>query len=185
MRRISGMAMARVGIKGYLSMERKYAQVQVQRGAQEPNQRTKTRKTAKRKSCENQCHKPIPLRKISSSRFGCSGNHHKLTVLRNFTASQISCHCILFPRWYPIYICWGGLLHPVHSSDRMFFLNTSHPFLLISILISYDLYDNEMSCHRPNTDDTHTIFGVPRVFICGMVLNPLYWPLWEEFGLHG
>src|SRR4051812_48375499 len=29
------------------------------------------------------CHKPTPLRKISSSRFGCSGNHCELTVLRN------------------------------------------------------------------------------------------------------
>src|SRR3954465_9818616 len=48
------MAMARVGNKGHLSMERKYAQVQVQRGAQEPNQRRKPRKPQKIKSWENQ-----------------------------------------------------------------------------------------------------------------------------------
>src|ERR1043165_7544518 len=54
MRWVNGMALARVGDKGHLSMERKYAQVQVRRGAQEPNQRTKTRKPRKRKSCENQ-----------------------------------------------------------------------------------------------------------------------------------
>ena len=49
--------MARVGIKGHLSMERKYAQVQVQRGAKEPNQRTKTRKTAKKKKLRKPgCH---------------------------------------------------------------------------------------------------------------------------------
>ena len=54
MRWISGMALARVGIKDHLSMKNKYAQVQVQRGAQKPNQRTTTRKKAKRKSCENQ-----------------------------------------------------------------------------------------------------------------------------------
>src|ERR1041385_2662216 len=48
----------------------------------------------------------------------------------------------------------------------MFFLDTSHPFLLISILISSDLYDNIKSCHRLNADDTHTIAGVPRaVFV--------------------
>ena len=54
MRWINGMELARIGIKGHLSMERRYAQVQVHRGAQEPNQRTKTRKTTKRKGCENQ-----------------------------------------------------------------------------------------------------------------------------------
>ena len=54
MRWVNGMAWARVGNKGHLSIERKYAQVQVQRGAQEPNQRAKARKTAKRNSCENQ-----------------------------------------------------------------------------------------------------------------------------------
>src|SRR3954465_5158007 len=54
--------MAGVGIKVHLSMERKYAQVQVQRGAQEPNQRTKTRKPRKRKSCENQGVTNLPLR---------------------------------------------------------------------------------------------------------------------------
>ena len=54
MRWINGMALARIGNKGHLSMEGNYAQVQVQRGAQNPNQRAKTRKTLKRKSCENQ-----------------------------------------------------------------------------------------------------------------------------------
>ena len=63
---VNGMTLARVGIKGHLSMERKYAQFQVRRGAQEPNQQTKTRKTAKRKSYENQGvtkdpYAPMPL----------------------------------------------------------------------------------------------------------------------------
>src|ERR1043165_655102 len=49
MRWISRVAMARIGNKGHLSMKRKYDQVHVQRGAQEPNQRTKMRKTAKKK----------------------------------------------------------------------------------------------------------------------------------------
>ena len=53
MRWINGMALARVGNKGHLSMERKYAQVQVQRGVREPNQRQKREKPRKRKSCEN------------------------------------------------------------------------------------------------------------------------------------
>src|ERR1043165_6009889 len=51
---INGMAMARVGNKGHLIMERKYAQVQIQRGAQKPNQQTKMRKPRKVKGCENQ-----------------------------------------------------------------------------------------------------------------------------------
>ena len=38
MRWINGMALERVLNKGNLSMERKYAQVQVRRGAREPNQ---------------------------------------------------------------------------------------------------------------------------------------------------
>src|ERR1043165_8366244 len=53
LRWVTGMALARVGIKGHLSMKRKYAQVQVQRGAQEPKQRQKREKPRKRKSCEN------------------------------------------------------------------------------------------------------------------------------------
>ena len=163
MRWVNGMAMARIGNKGHLSMERKYAQVQVQRGAQEPNQRTKSEKNCEKKKLRKPgCHKPTPLRKISSSRFGCSGNHRKLTVLRKLIASRTSSsYCILFPRWHPIYLCWGGLLHPVHSSDRRFFIDASLPFLLIPILISYDLSENWMSCHRLNAVNTHTIFGVP------------------------
>src|SRR3954464_591501 len=54
MRWINGMTLARIGNKGNLSMEGNYGQVQVQRGAQNPNQRAKTRKTSKTKSCENQ-----------------------------------------------------------------------------------------------------------------------------------
>ena len=63
MRWIRGMALAWIGIKGHLSMEKKYAQVQVQRGAREPNQRTKTRKTVTKKKLRKPgCHKPTPLR---------------------------------------------------------------------------------------------------------------------------
>ena len=51
---ISGIALERVGIKDHLSMKKKYAQVQVQRGAREPNQRQKREKPRKRKGCENQ-----------------------------------------------------------------------------------------------------------------------------------
>ena len=54
MRWVTGMALARIGIKDHLSMERRYAQVQVQRGAREPNHRQKREKPRKRKSCENQ-----------------------------------------------------------------------------------------------------------------------------------
>src|SRR3954465_14951214 len=54
LRWITGMALARVGNQGHLSMEKKYAQVQVQRGAQEPKQRQKREKSKNRKSCENQ-----------------------------------------------------------------------------------------------------------------------------------
>ena len=54
LRWINGMALEMVGIKDHLSMERRYAQVQVQRGAQEPNQRQKRENREKRKSCENQ-----------------------------------------------------------------------------------------------------------------------------------
>src|SRR4051812_5337671 len=58
---INRMAMARVGFKGHLSMERKYAQVQVQRRAQEPNQQAKTRKTREKKKLQKPgCHKPTP-----------------------------------------------------------------------------------------------------------------------------
>ena len=60
MRWISGMALAWIGDKGHLSMEREYAQVQVQRGAQEPNRRTKTRKPRKIKGCENQSVTNLP-----------------------------------------------------------------------------------------------------------------------------
>src|SRR4051812_29081199 len=57
------MALARVGNQGHLSMENKYAQVQVQRGAQEPKQRQKTRKIEKSKKLRKPgCHKPTPLR---------------------------------------------------------------------------------------------------------------------------
>ena len=64
MRWINGMALPRIGNKGHLSMESKYAQVQVQRGAQEPNQRTKTRKNREKKKLRKSgCHKPTPLRK--------------------------------------------------------------------------------------------------------------------------
>src|SRR4051812_41058671 len=54
MRWINGMAMERVGNKGHLCMERKYAHVQVQRGAQDPSQRQKRERPRKRNSCENQ-----------------------------------------------------------------------------------------------------------------------------------
>ena len=39
--------------QGHLSMKKKYARVQVQRGAQKPKQRQKREKPRKRKSCEN------------------------------------------------------------------------------------------------------------------------------------
>src|SRR3954464_7224749 len=53
--------------------------------------RNKSEKFSKKRKFQNPgCHRPTPLRKISSSRFGCSGNHHKLTVLRKLVASQIS-----------------------------------------------------------------------------------------------
>ena len=51
---INGMELTRIGNKGHLSMEGNYAQVQVQRGAQNPNQRARTRKTSKRKGSKNQ-----------------------------------------------------------------------------------------------------------------------------------
>ena len=54
MRWINGMALERLGNKGHLSLEGKYAQVQVQRVAKNPNQWAKSRKTQKGKSCENQ-----------------------------------------------------------------------------------------------------------------------------------
>ena len=54
MRCINAMTLERIGNKGHLSMEGYYDQVQVQRGAQNPNQRAKTRKTSKRKSYDNQ-----------------------------------------------------------------------------------------------------------------------------------
>ena len=47
-------------------------------------------KPEKQKSQNPGCHKPTPLRKISSSRFGCSGNHWKHTVLRNPVVSRVS-----------------------------------------------------------------------------------------------
>ena len=45
-------AFTRVGNKGHLSMEREYAQVQVQRGAQEPNQRQKRENREKEKAAK-------------------------------------------------------------------------------------------------------------------------------------
>src|SRR3954465_3959106 len=65
MRWITGMALARVGNQGHLSMEKKYAQVQVQRGAREPKQRQKREKSKKRKSCENQGVTPSSLTAMS------------------------------------------------------------------------------------------------------------------------
>ena len=62
LRWINGMALARVGNKGHLSMERKYAQVQVRRGAREPNQRQKREKPRKKRLRKPGCHKPTPLR---------------------------------------------------------------------------------------------------------------------------
>src|SRR3954470_22176541 len=69
MRWVNGMALPRIGNKGHLSMEINYAQVQVQRGAQNPNQRTKTRKTSKRKSCENQGVTNLPPLEKSRPRY--------------------------------------------------------------------------------------------------------------------
>ena len=64
MRWINEMIMERHGNKGYLSMERKYAQVQVQRVAQNPNQRAKIQKNSEKKKLRKPgCHKPTPLRK--------------------------------------------------------------------------------------------------------------------------
>ena len=52
LRWITGMALAWIGIKGHLSMERRYALVQVQRGAQEPKQRQKREKPRKEKAAK-------------------------------------------------------------------------------------------------------------------------------------
>src|SRR4051812_14560105 len=53
--------------------------------------RNKSEKFSKKRKFQNPgCYKPTPLRKISSSRFGCSGNHRKLTVLQKLAASRIS-----------------------------------------------------------------------------------------------
>src|SRR4051812_15662122 len=54
MRWTNGMALERVGTKGHLSMERKYAQVQSPTGCSGTKPAATTRKNAKRKSCENQ-----------------------------------------------------------------------------------------------------------------------------------
>src|SRR4051812_32875566 len=90
MRWIIGMEKARIGNKGYLSMEGNYAQVQVQRGAQNPNSGQKPEKLRKEKAAKTRVSQTYPLRKISSSRSGCSGNHCKLTVLRKLTVPSIS-----------------------------------------------------------------------------------------------
>src|SRR3954470_24709954 len=52
--------------------------------------RNKSEKFSKKRRFRNPgCYRPTPLRKISSSRFGCSGNHRKLTSLQKLAASQI------------------------------------------------------------------------------------------------
>src|ERR1041384_8772478 len=62
MRWINGMALSRVGNKGHLSMERKYAQVQVRRGAREPNQRQKRENREKEKAAKTRVSQTYPLR---------------------------------------------------------------------------------------------------------------------------
>src|ERR1043165_5439404 len=57
---ISGMALARVGNKGHLSMEKKYAQVQ---SPTRCSRNKPARKTEKKKKVRKPgCHKPTPLR---------------------------------------------------------------------------------------------------------------------------
>src|SRR3954471_5017416 len=67
---------------------------QVQRGDQNKIQsqiQKYIRKVFEKRKFRNPgCHRPTPLRKISSSRLGCSGNHRKLTVLRKLVASRVS-----------------------------------------------------------------------------------------------
>src|SRR3954463_3726032 len=52
--------------------------------------RNNSEKFSKKKVPKSRVSQTYPLRKISSSRFGCSGNHRKLTVLRKLVASRIS-----------------------------------------------------------------------------------------------
>ena len=60
MRWIHEMTMERHGNKGYLSMERKYAQVQVQRVAQQPNQRAKIQKNSEEKAAKTRVSQTYP-----------------------------------------------------------------------------------------------------------------------------
>ena len=63
MRWINGMALERVGNKGHLSMEKKYAQVQSPTRCSRTKTAAKTRKTVKKKKLRKPgCHKPTPLR---------------------------------------------------------------------------------------------------------------------------
>ena len=61
MRWVTGMALKRLGIKGHLRMERKYAQVQVRRGAREPNQRQNEKNREKEKAMKTRVSQHLPL----------------------------------------------------------------------------------------------------------------------------
>src|ERR1041384_5925936 len=98
MRWINGMTLARIVNKGHLSMEGNYAQVQVQRGAQNPNQRAKTRKTLKRKSCENQGVTNLPpLEKSRPRDLVAQGTIENLPSLGNLLLLGFPFYRILFP----------------------------------------------------------------------------------------
>ena len=184
MRWINGMTLARTGNKGHLSMEGNYAQVQVQRGAQNPNQRTKMRKTEERKSCENQGVTNLPpLEKISSSRFGCSGNHRKLTILRKLVASRTSSYCILFPRWHPIYLRGFTSPGPQFWQKVLYWYVTSFPAEFHPHILWLDWQLDVLSfaecCRYP-----YYFWGISG-FIRGTIRNPLCWILWDKLGPHG
>ena len=73
----------------------------------------------KRKGQNSGCHKPYPLKEISSLRFGCSGNKYEDTVLRKPFPTRVSFFLFLFPlNFYLTGPGWVALLYP--HSDRSY-----------------------------------------------------------------
>ena len=80
--------------------------------------RQKPRKNKrKRKGQKSGCHKPYPLKEISSSRFGCSGNKYEYSDLRKPFPTRVSFFLFLFPlNFYLTGPGWFASLYP--HSDR-------------------------------------------------------------------
>ena len=159
MRWVTGMALARVGIKGHLSMKRnmlKFKSNEVLKNKTSGQKREKPRK--KKKLRKPGCHKPTPLR---------INLVLEIWLLREpsktYRPSATCCFSVFFFLLHIVPTVASNIFEGVYfTRSTVLTEGSSHSFLLISILISSDLHENWMSCHQPNTVDTHTIFGISQ-----------------------